>query len=89
MTTKEQIKEVVAELNKCLPKAKAKSCGYKVRVGRETYVSSRVNCITIVGKCHVENLEQHTLSAINKYFSFGNDAIQHTQQHNIKLFFKD
>tara|TARA_R110002153_G_scaffold106481_1_gene245795 strand:+ start:150 stop:596 length:447 start_codon:yes stop_codon:yes gene_type:complete len=89
MTTKEQINQVVAELNKCLPNAQAKSCGYKVRVGRETYVSNRVSCITIVGKCHVENLEQHTSKAIDKYFSFGNDAIQHTMHHNIKLFFRD
>ena len=79
MTHKEEIKQVVAELNKCLPNAKKQRLGYKVRV------SGR--CITIVGKCHVEDLEDVTSDALDKYYSFGNDNMQHTQQHNIRLHF--
>jgi hypothetical protein len=87
--TEQQIKSIVLELNKCLPNAKKAQCGFKVRVGKELLVSSKVKCITIVGRCHVELLEKVTQSALDMYASFGYDSMQHTIQHNIKLFFRD
>ena len=86
ITTLDKVKRVETVLKECNDKAKYK---FKVRRTKEQYNSKKLYCLTIVGKVHIEFLEQDIVEAIQEFFRVNNyeGQIQHTSQHNFKMYF--
>lgn len=81
----EKVKIIEELLKKCNENARYK---FKVRRTNETYVNSKLYCLTIVGNCHVETLEKSIEKATDKFYNLDGGQIHHTTQHNIKMWFK-
>ena len=86
MTSEQKVKEITALLNECNKESKYK---FKVRKSREQYVSTKLYCLTIVGRTHVGLLEEAIQKASKRFWELGGGQIHHTSQHNLKMWFAE
>ena len=84
LTVVEKVLIVQKLLKECNEEAEYK---FKVRRTREMYVTSKLYCLTVVGRTHVKLLEDSIEKATTKFWQMGGGQIHHTSQHNLKIWF--